>query len=288
MNAKSGVRIKTVLESNQRSGGVGHAALRSILSTTPTGPVMKPNRRNVVFSSVGDNSRHRLWIEHPDRNFDLFLYYFGNGGANFSIDAELFLARAGTKTENFCHFYRSQPERLASYENVFVVDDDIVVDTTALNRMFDMFDVHDLWLAQPAYTDGSHIRWPITRQDPSSILRFTNFVEVGVMLFRCAQLEKVIEAMALSRSGWGLDMVLSQLLGDPTDRIAILDAVQCTHHHRDDPEMDHVMTREEMQAEGRRLLDRYRQGNWLQPVTYGSIPQEPTVSRIGADSTRSI
>jgi len=248
---------------------------------------MKPNRRNVVFSSVGNHSRHRLWINGTNRNFDLFLFYFGTGGADFSADAEFFLARAGTKTENFCHLYGSQPERLASYENVFVVDDDIVMETFALNRSFDLFYTYELWLAQPAYTADSHIRWPITRQDPSSVLRFTNFVEIGVMLFRRAQLDKVIDAMARSRSGWGLDMVLSQLLGNPTDRIAILDAVLCTHPHRDDPEMDRVMSRKEMQADGRRLLNRYRRGEWLQPVTYGSIPQGTPASRVGLNTTRS-
>ncbi len=233
---------------------------------------MKPHRRNLVFSSVGDHSRHRLWINGPNRNFDLFLFYFGTGGADFGTDAELFLARAGTKTDNFCHLYRNHPERLAGYENVFIVDDDIVMDPAALNRMFDLFDAHELWLAQPAYTADSHIRWPVTRQDPSAVLRFTNFVEVGVMLFSRTVLDRVIGAMAQSRSGWGLDMVLSRLLGDPIDRIAILDAVPCSHPHRAEPEMDRVMSREEMRAEGRRLLDRYRRGEWLEPVTHGSIP----------------
>jgi len=246
---------------------------------------MKPNRRNVVFSSVGNHSQHRRWIDGGNRNFDLFVFYFGTGGTDFSADAEFFLARTGTKTENFCHLYRNHPERIAGYENVFIVDDDIVMDTVGLNRMFDLFDTHELWLAQPSYTADSHVRWPITQQDPSKVLRFTNFVEIGVMLFRRAVLDKVIDAMERSRSGWGLDMVLSQLLGDPADRIAILDLVNCTHPHRDEPEMDRVMSREEMQAEGRRLLNRYRGGEWLQPVTYGSIPRELPASRVEVETT---
>lgn len=246
---------------------------------------MKRNRRNVVFSSVGDHSQHRRWIDGGKRNFDLFVYYFGTGGADFSADAEFFLARTGTKTENFCHLYRSHPERLASYKNVFIVDDDIVMDTVGMNRMFDLFDTHELWLAQPSYTADSQIRWPITKQDPSNVLRFTNFVEIGVMLFRRAVLDRVIDAMARSRSGWGFDMILSELLGDPTDRIAILDVVNCTHPCRDDPEMDRVMSREEMQAEGRRLLNRYRGGEWLQPLTYGSIPRKSTAKSVEAEPT---
>ncbi len=235
---------------------------------------MRAKGPNLVFSSVGDRSRHQLWIDGTSRNFDLFLYSYGTEGADFSADAEFFLQRAGTKTENFCHFFRSQTDRIANYENVFIVDDDIVIETASLNRMFDLFDDYRLWLAQPAYTPDSWISWPITQQDPSTVLRFTNFVEVGVMLFRGALLNRVIGAMARSRSGWGLDMVLSHLLGDPTDRIAILDSVPCTHPSRADSEMDRVMSREEMEAEGRQLLDEYRRGDWLQPVIYGSIPIE--------------
>jgi hypothetical protein len=231
----------------------------------------KGPRRNLVFSSVGDASVHRRWIKDGPRNFDLFLCYYGSAGYDYRRDAEFFLERPGTKFENFCHVYRNFNNQVTAYENLFIVDDDIILDTPSLNRMFDLFDAHGLWLAQPAYSNESHIRWPTTRQDPSALLRFTNFIEVGVILIRRLALYRIIETMEQSRSGWGLDMLFSQLLDDPLDKIAILDTAPCLHPFRDASEMDRVMSREAQKAEGLRLLDQYRGGQWIKPVIYRTI-----------------
>jgi hypothetical protein len=67
-------------------------------------------------------------------------------------------------------------------------------------------------------------------------------------------------------------MLFSGLVGDPQDKIAILDAVPCRHPHRRDHEMDRVMTREAMKAEGLELLARYRGGEMPTPITYRTVP----------------
>lgn len=228
--------------------------------------------RNLVFSSVGDRTVHRTWISGTSRDFDLILYYYGSTDRDFTSDAEVVVQREGTKTQNFAHLYRNEPSIIESYDNFFIVDDDIVMDTCMINSMFNLFIDHDLWLAQPAYAPGSHIRWPTTSQDLSALLRYTNFVEVGVPILTRKSVGKLIGVIELSPSGWGLDMLFSQMLGDPQDRIAILDATPCLHPHRQVGEMDKVMSRKEMKDEGLDLLRRFRNGVFIDPMVYQRIP----------------
>jgi hypothetical protein len=227
--------------------------------------------RNLVFSSVGDRTAHRHWISGAGRNFDLILTYYGSEENEFSRDAKVFRKRKGTKIENFVHLYRTEPGIIEKYDTFFIVDDDIIIDTSTINAMFDLFKKYDLSLAQPAYSPGSHIRWPITSQDSTAVLRYTNFVEVGVPVLTRAALDLIIDAMEMSSSGWGLDMLFSQLLGDPKDRIAILDSTPCLHPRRQVPEMDNVMTRAKMKEEGLELLRHFRGGEFLEPKTWGMI-----------------
>lgn len=227
---------------------------------------------NLVFASVGDHSVHRMWMAGRRRSFDLVLYDYASASDRYGSGTVHHVARAGTKFENLVHFSRTSAELLARYRYVLILDDDIEIDARSIDRLFSIMHRYQLWLAQPAYTPDSHVRWPITVAVPGLLLRFTDFVEVGVSAFAVAALDRVIESIAKSRSGWGLDMVYSQLLGDPHDRIAVVDAVTCRHPGRTESEMDRVMTRAEMQAEGSELLDRYRDGQWLEPRVHASIP----------------
>jgi hypothetical protein len=237
--------------------------------------------RNLVFSSVGDTSIHRQWLEGSNRNFDLFLCYYGDRGSRFEDDADLYLRRQGTKTENFVYAYRKWRKRLKGYDNFFIVDDDIAMDTAGLNEMFGLFDDYGLWLAQPAYRSGSDVRWPISAQATGTVLRYTNFVETGVTLFRRSALDRAIDVMAESRSGFGVDQVYSQVLSDPTDKIAILDGTPCTHPYRERSEMDQVMDRWDQRKEGRALLQRWRAGKKLEAVEYGRVSAGPRVGEPG-------
>ncbi len=213
-----------------------------------------------------------MWTEGGHPGFDLALYDYASDSGRYAAGTVAHLARAGTKFENLVHFHRTSGEVLARYRYVLLLDDDIEIDASSIERLFGVMRDHDLWLAQPAYTPDSHVRWPITVAVPGLLLRYTDFVEVGVSAFEVSALARVIDTIAESRSGWGLDMVYSQLLGDPHDRIAVIDSVTCRHPDRAEPEMDRVMSRQEMQAEGRLLLDRYRGGMWLEPRVYASVP----------------
>src|SRR6185436_6910282 len=118
---------------------------------------------------------------------------------------------------------------LLNYESCWFPDDDLSTDGPTINRMFDLFQAHDLWLAQPALAAGSHVSHLITAVVPGARVRFTNFVEIMCPIFSRHALNVLGPTFAGSISGWGLDFVWPHLLGLPENRIAILDETSVLH-----------------------------------------------------------
>src|SRR5687768_1514333 len=97
--------------------------------------------RNLVISTVGDLSNHNTWLAGPEqKNFDLFLVYFGdNPSYNFS-GAEHTLRRKGFKFILLDHVLTEYSKLLENYDRVWLPDDDIAADTASVNRLFSVFE----------------------------------------------------------------------------------------------------------------------------------------------------
>jgi hypothetical protein len=186
--------------------------------------------------------------------FDLAVYYYGDD-ANPVMDADIIVKRKGLKFDNFYHFINHND--ISHYDAVWVVDDDIIIDTNSINKMFDTFSKYKLWLAQPSFIDGSRISWDITKKNPDCILRFTNFAENGVAIFSKHILPKLDETFKAARTGYGVDLIWPYLLGYPKNKIAIIDAVSCSHPKGNESSLDKVVPRELHLSQGVELLKYY-------------------------------
>jgi len=228
-------------------------------------------RRNLVFSSVGERSRHRRWLSCSGaRDFDLWLCCFSNG-EGYESDAEYHFRRKGSKFANFSHAFREHRDEILAYKYVFIVDDDIDMNGDAINRLFATMEEYALWEAQPAYSPDSQISHGITVCDSRFVLRYTNFCEVSVFAFRTDMLEKVVPLFDRVVSGWGVDVVIPKLLGYPRDKIAIIDSIVCSHPYRES-ELDNLIQREEHRREGLRLMA--EQGVRLRYRIYGGVERK--------------
>jgi len=235
-------------------------------------------RRNLVFSSVGERSRHRRWLEcSGERNFDLWLCCFSNG-EGYESDAEYHFRRRGSKLANFSYAFREHRNEILAYKYVFIVDDDIDISCDSINRLFVTMEEYALWEAQPAYSPDSHVSHEITVCDSRFVLRYTNLCEVSVFAFRTDALEKVVHLFDRVVSGWGVDVVIPKLLGHPRDKIAIIDAVVCSHPYRKS-ELDNLIERKEHKREGLRLLAEH--GVRIRYRIYGGVER-----RAGSGYTR--
>ncbi len=167
------------------------------------------------------------------RAWDLMLQYYGSPSE--CLNAEIVTYGGVSKFPSVADFDDQKPGYLSEYEAILFLDGDILVDTTELDRLFTLFSSFRLDLAQPGLTHDSYATWPVTLRCPAFTLRFTNFVEVMGPLFSRDGLRQCIETFRYSISGWGLDMVWPVIMGNPEDRIGIIDAVSMTHPRPVDP-----------------------------------------------------
>lgn len=215
-------------------------------SATETTATVRTKRRNLVILRAGDGSLHRGWIAEPNRDFDLFISYYGKQPDMHRAEADYYEHRPGPKWSCIAELLADNAQLLDQYDAFWFPDDDLAATTETLNRMFGLFHGFGLALAQPALTRDSYYSWDTLLQRPEYVLRHVGFVEVMAPLFEKSALRACLKTFGQSRSGWGLDWVWPTLAGrGRKDTIAILDATPVKHTrplggdlYRNNPEMD--------------------------------------------------
>ncbi|MFL5896134.1 MAG: hypothetical protein ACJ76Z_13620 [Thermoleophilaceae bacterium] len=115
---------------------------------------------------------------------------------------------------------------------LLVVDDDVSLPPRFLDRFVALCERCRLDLAQPAQTLASHAAWRFARRRPFSVLRETNFVEIGpVTAFGLRAAAELLPFPEL-RFGWGLDAHWSALAAARGWRLGIADALPVRHEQR--------------------------------------------------------
>ncbi|WP_119155607.1 hypothetical protein [Caldimonas tepidiphila] len=227
---------------------------------TAPGPRLR-HRRNLIIVRAGDRSLHREWTAGEDRDFDLFVSYYGSKGTPWLYDGEYHEHRPGPKWPCLAELLAEQPELIERYDAFWLPDDDISASTEVIDRMFALFHGFGLALAQPALTRDSYYSWDFLLQRPECVLRHTRFVEVMVPIFGRGALRACLPSFAESHSGWGLDWLWPHLCDDGRpERFAILDATPVRHTrplggelYRNNPALD-------PRRDEQRLLEKYGLG----------------------------
>ncbi|WP_257985926.1 nucleotide sugar dehydrogenase [Bacillus sp. M6-12] len=199
------------------------------------GKVVKPiiysgKNRYLVMARVGDSSQHKQWIKKEKyKNFDIFLEYFGDGSNNYQNDCDFYSVGKSTKWPRFYKIMEQFGEEILKYDAVWMPDDDIITDSKTIHKLFAFFMKHKLSLAQPALTSDSFYSHKITLKQSKYKLRYTKFVEVMVPMFSPDALRLCWNSFKESKSGWGLDSLWPHLLGYPSNKMGIIDAITVKH-----------------------------------------------------------
>ncbi|HET8869726.1 MAG TPA: DUF707 domain-containing protein [Aquabacterium sp.] len=231
--------------------------------------------RNLVILRAGDNSLHREWIANPDRDFDLFISYYGKEESRYKGESEYHEMRKGPKWPCIKELLDAHPELLERYSSFWFPDDDISVSTETINRLFGLFRGFKLSLAQPALTRDSYYSWEQLLQRDDFLLRYVDFIEVMVPLFSREALKTCINTFDENRSGWGLDWVWPKLIGNQSLRgIAVIDATPVKHTrplggelYKNNPEMNPA-------NEAAKIFEKYKIKNiraFVQYALYGGV-----------------
>lgn len=238
----------------------------------------QPNHRYLVFTSAGDASRLPKWLQ-GNRNFDLWVTYYGDELGRYRELADYYNVRKGGKFPNLHHVYQTWPHLLERYEAVLALDDDIVISASAISRLFDIRAEHDLWLLQPAYDPRGKISHAVTRMRRATFLRYTNFVEVGCVLFRKDKLDVFMRVYDPILVGWGVDWWFLEALGPELEgKVAISDVVTCVNP--DDRakggrrEIEKLQSRADRIATWERIKTKYNiQSEARGIIEYGALPR---------------
>lgn len=190
-----------------------------------------PKRRNLVVVRAGPSSLHDQWpkdIGSDDRSWDLCVSWYG-ATESFGRDPWAEHQVLQNEGHKFASLHALFPKGGAfwRYDHVAFPDDDLLLSWRDWNRVFAVCRRYGLHLAQPAIT--GYVNQPILHPPPGSRLRFTSWVEVQTPVFSREALRLCAPTFAESRSGYGLDHVWPKLLGEPENRVAIIDEVVAEH-----------------------------------------------------------
>lgn len=195
------------------------------------------SKKNLVFTSAGDNTKFdKLWCQEG-RNYDIWVVYYGKNEEKYqkySKKVDYIEKHKGSKFQNFYHIYNTKYEELQQYERFFILDDDIIFETPDINKMFEISEKYNLDICGPTFkTNGSSkISHEITKQQPNNILRYTNFIEVNVPLFSRNALNKFMKYYDPILIGWGIDYLYIWALGKDRKRAyALVDSISCINPH---------------------------------------------------------
>lgn len=189
-------------------------------------------RRNLVVLRANGQSLHTQWpvnIDDADRNWDLLISWYGR-----EVPAEMPACEYFTHQPNdrkFSAIYKLflEDSPFLDYENIYLPDDDLMTSWGDINKLFNIFRMERLELAQPSLVPSSYVTHPVTAQSAEFFLRYTNFVELMCPVFTRAAFRTCLPTFEASFSGFGLDHIWSLLLGRIPGRIAIIDDIAVAH-----------------------------------------------------------
>lgn len=186
-----------------------------------------PSSRNLVYTSAGDWSNLHYWLK-GNKKFDLWITYYGNKGPRYKESADFYNIRQGSKWQNLYDIYQRWPKILDHYEAILVMDDDILINASSIDRLFAIQKQYDLWVCQAAYDFRGKIRHQITSSKPENFMRYVSFVENTCPVFKKVKLDDFMKVYDGSLLGNGVDYWYLDVLGAETkDKFAVIDAVRC-------------------------------------------------------------
>jgi hypothetical protein len=193
----------------------------SLFSTT--------KRKNLLFVRSAFPSAFDGWyLPGEKRSWDLMMSYY-RLPINNSIDAEYITAGGISKFSSVKDLFSDNSGLFSVYDYIWIMDDDIEIKFSDVDKFFCIMKEFRLSIAQPALTSDSFCSWPICFKVKDSGLRFTNFVEVMMPAFSQEAFRRCSVTFDKSISSWGLDYVWRHILPDTRKNIAIVDSIEARH-----------------------------------------------------------
>ncbi len=187
--------------------------------------------KNLIILTTNGSADGLDNILTPDRNYDIAVIDYesilGNSPAHKCDVEYVYEPEGGFKFINIKKFLDANKKIMDAYDRFWLIDWDLEIEKSSINKLFMMSYEFGFDLCQPALSEDSHISWIITKRVYDSKARITDFVEIMCPMFSKSSLKSVIWTFDLCYSGWGLDFLWRKILDNKT--IGIIDDVVITH-----------------------------------------------------------
>lgn len=210
----------------------------------------RPRNRNLVVLRANEESLHTQWahnIPNEDRNWDLCISWYGETPPK-DIECEYLTHQPVDRKFGAIHALFLDESPFWSYESIWLPDDDVMTSWADINRMFRIFQQHDLLLAQPSLEANGKATHAITLNRPGFALHYSHFVEVMCPLFSASAFKICHPSFNAAISGWGLDVIWPRLLGGVVSKIAVIDDVVAQHTRPVGQLYDNTQAKNEMDS----------------------------------------
>ncbi len=189
-----------------------------------------PNRY-LLISRVGPHSLHPAWLAAAgERGFDVLLSAYHADVPAPSDAGVVFEFRPGSKVAGYAGVLHAHAELISRYDYVALFDDDLLITSGDLRRLFDMVAANRLKIAQPALTHDSHFTFGALLSDAAFRLRFVNYIEMMCPIFRTDILRKIQPLFSMGYES-GIDLIWCNLVASSPADFAVIDEI-CVRHTR--------------------------------------------------------
>jgi len=173
----------------------------------------------LLFTSAGDRFKllrreYNNWNSHPKAIFDIYSVFYGDDENIFEElknTSTYILRHKGAKFQNLLFAYKQNKELFKRYKYIFVLDNDIEINTLEINFMFNLAKEYDFHIIQPSLSSCERCRidhW-LMENTPFIFASKVSFIEVNMPLFKSdlliAFLEYLIELDKPVLAGFGMD-----------------------------------------------------------------------------------
>lgn len=201
-------------------------------ATIDRDPASAP-RDLVVLTWNGKDGAPPFYQPDAVAEFDIIVFDFTGTATATTLPCRDFLShKVGGKSEIFAVMVRHLRETGARYDYIGLLDDDIEVTTTTLNRCFVLARELGLDSFAPSLSADSYYSWANTRNRPGQVWHAVDCVEVMVPFYRADLFLAAAPFYGECISGYGVDrfvmMLHQKILG--CTRSGVLDAVTVRHN----------------------------------------------------------
>ena len=141
---------------------------------------------------------------------------------------------AGQKWPAISKFIKDNIKLVSNYDFIMLPDDDLLITTSKLNKLFDQLNIDKPALSQPSLSYESYYSHFLTLKFPGLYARKTSFVEIMTPIFHIEALNSLLWTFSLNSSGWGLEPLWFKIINSTKflkckSILIIYDNISITH-----------------------------------------------------------